>query len=56
MADGSESPPLLVGVSVTGPMSVGVMEKVCGADELLKVNTTGVLKPPPDGMIVIVPL
>ena len=48
--------PLLLGVSVTGPTAAGVMVNVCDAAELLNVSMIGVDKPPPDGMIVIVPL
>jgi hypothetical protein len=55
-AAGLVSVPLLLGVSVTGPTAVGVMVNVCDAAELLNVSTTGVDKPPPDGVTVIVPL
>ncbi len=48
--------PLFDGVRVTGPMLVGAIVKVCAAEELLNVSTIGVLRPPPDGVIVIVPL
>jgi hypothetical protein len=48
--------PLLLGVSVTGPTAVGVMVNVCDAAELLNVSTIAVDRPPPDGVIVIVPL
>jgi hypothetical protein len=50
------SVPLLLGVSVTGPTAVGVMVNVCDAAELLNVSTLAVDRPPPDGVIVIVPL
>jgi hypothetical protein len=53
--DGFASNPLFVGVSVTGPTAVGVIVNVCARAELLKVRTTGVESPPPDGVIVIVP-
>jgi hypothetical protein len=55
-AAGLVSEPLLLGVSVTGPTAVGVIVNVCGAAELLYVSVIGVDKPPPDGVIVIVPL
>ena len=48
--------PLLVGVSVTGPTAVGVMVNVCAVAELLNVLTIGVERPPPDGVIVMVPV
>ena len=50
------SPPLLVGVSVTGPTAVGVMVKVCATAELENVSTTGVDTPPPEGVRVMVPV
>jgi hypothetical protein len=37
------------------PAAVGVIVNVCGAEELLKVNTIGADNPPPDGVIVTVP-
>ena len=43
-------------MSVTGPTAVGVMVNVCAAAELLNVSTTGLDNPPPDGVIVMVPL
>ena len=55
-AAGFVSIPLLLGVSVTGPKAVGVIVNVCDAAELLYVNVIGVDTPPPDGVIVIVPL
>ena len=45
-----------MGVSVTGPTAVGVMVNVCAVDELLKVSTVALDNPPPDGVIVIVPV
>jgi hypothetical protein len=33
-----------------------MMENVCAADELLKVRTTAVESPPPEGVIVTVPV
>lgn len=44
------------GVRVTVPRAVGVIVKVCDVEELLKVKTIGVDKPPPDGVTVIVPV
>ena len=55
-AAGLVSEPLLVGVRVTGPTAVGVTVNVCAAAELLNVSTTGVDNPPPDGVMVMVPL
>ena len=55
-AAGLASEPLLAGVKLTGPTAVGVMVNVCATDELLNVSTTGVDSPPPDGVIVTVPL
>jgi hypothetical protein len=55
-ASGFVSEPLLLGVRVTGPGAVGVMVKVWGVAELLKVSTTGVDSPPPEGINVIVPV
>ena len=45
----------MVGVSVTGPIAVGVIVKVCAPDPL-NVNTIAVERPPPAGVIVIVPV
>jgi hypothetical protein len=53
---GFVSVPLLVGVKVTVPVAVGVIVKVCGAELLLHVKTMGVDRPPPAGVIVIVPV
>jgi hypothetical protein len=50
------SEPLLPGVSVTGPTTVGVIVNVCAAAELLNVKVIVVDSPPPDGLTVIVPL
>ena len=55
IAAASVNEPLLLGVNVTGPLLVGVIVKVCGVAELLNVNTTGVDRPPPEGVIVTVP-
>jgi hypothetical protein len=55
-AAGFDSGPLLVGVSVTGPAAVGVTVNVCAAAELLNVSVMGTLNPPPDGVMVIVPV
>ena len=55
-AAGLDSEPLLVGVSVNGPIAEGVTVNVWGADELANVSTTGVDNPPPDGVMVMVPL
>jgi hypothetical protein len=55
-AEGLESEPLLPGISVTGPTVAGMIVKVCGVEELLKVSTIGVLRPPPDGVMVTVPV
>jgi hypothetical protein len=46
----------LVAVSVTGPVAEGVTVNVWGTDELAKVSTIGVDNPPPDGVMVTVPL
>ena len=54
-AGGLVSEPLLLGVSVTGPTAVGLIVNVCAA-ELLNVSVIGVDSPPPDGVVVIVPL
>jgi hypothetical protein len=50
------SAPLLVGVSVTGPTTVGVMVNVCAVEEFKNVRVVAVETPPPDGAIVIEPL
>jgi hypothetical protein len=50
------SEPLFVGVRETGPVAVGIMVKVWAAPELLKVSTTGEERPPPAGVIVMVPV
>ena len=55
-AAGLVSEPLLLAVSVTGPTAVGVIVNVCEAAELLNVSVIAVDRPPPDGVIVIVPL
>ena len=55
-ADGLVSEPLLLGVSVTGPTAVGVIVNVCAVAELLKVSVIAVDRPPPEGVIVMVPL
>ena len=55
-AVGFDSEPLLAGVKLTGPTAVGVTVNVCAAAELLNVSTTGVDKPPPDGVMVMVPV
>jgi len=55
-AAGFVSDPPLLGVSVTGPTAVGVIVNVCEAAELLNVSTIAMDTPPPDGVIVIVPL
>jgi hypothetical protein len=54
--EGLASEPLLDGVNVTGPMSVGVIVKVCAAAELLKFSTIGILSPPPLGVTVMLPV
>ena len=46
----------MVGVSVTVPMAGGVIVKLCGAAELLKVSVIGVESPPPEGVRRIVPV
>jgi hypothetical protein len=51
-----DSEPLLDAVKVTGPTAVGVTVNVCGTAELLKVRVIGALKPPPLGVIVMVPV
>ena len=53
---GFDSEPLLVGVSVTGPVAEGVMVNVCPAAELLNVRVMGALNPPPVGVMVIAPV
>ena len=50
------SNPLLVSVSVTVPVTVGVIAKVCAAELFAHVSTMGVLSPPPLGVIVMVPV
>lgn len=55
-AAGLASEPLLLGVSVTGPTAVGVIVNVWGTAELLNVSVIAVDTPPPDGVIVMVPL
>jgi hypothetical protein len=55
-AGGLDSDPLLATVKLTGPTAVGVMVNVCAAVELLNVRVTGALKPPPPGVMVIVPV
>ena len=47
---------LLDGINVTVPVTVGVIANVCAVDEFENVRVIGVLKPPPDGVIVIVPV
>ncbi len=54
--DGLISPPLLVGVKVIEPASIGVIVNICGVTEPLKVKMIGVLSPPPEGVRVIVPV
>ncbi len=41
---------------MTGPTAVGAMVNVCAAAELLNVRTIAVDSPPPEGVMVIVPL
>jgi hypothetical protein len=48
--------PLLDGVNVTGPRVVGVIVNVWATAEFVKVKTIGVESPPPEGLIVIVPV
>jgi hypothetical protein len=57
-AEGSRSPPLLEGVRVMVPATVGVMVKVCVVLELEKVRTIGErpVLPAPEGVRVIVPV
>jgi hypothetical protein len=43
-------------MSVIGPVAKGVTLNVWGADEPVKVSTIAVDNPPPDGVIVTVPL
>ena len=45
-----------MGVSVTGPTTVGVMVNVCAVEEFKNVRVVAVETPPPDGAIVIEPL
>jgi hypothetical protein len=49
------STPLFVAVRVTGPAAVGVTVKVCGVAEV-NVSTIGVVSPPPEGVMVMLPL
>jgi hypothetical protein len=46
----------LDGVSVTGPVIEGVTVNVWGTDKPPNVSTIAADKPPPDGVIVTVPL
>ncbi len=46
----------MVGASATGPGAVGVTVNVCAAGVLLNVRVIGALKPPPEGMMVMVPV
>ena len=55
-AAGFDREPLLAGIHVTGPTAVGVTVNVCEAAELLKVRVIGALKPPPAGVMVMVPV
>ncbi len=55
-AVGLDSEPLLDAVKLTGPTAVGVTVNVCATAELLKVKVIGALKPPPLGVIVMVPV
>ena len=55
-AGGLVREPLLLGVSVTGPTAVGLIVNACAAAELLNVSALGVDSPPPESVIVIVPL
>ena len=55
-AAGFDSEPLLAGVSVTGPVAVGVMVNVCAVDEVLNVRVMGALNPPPLGVMVMAPV
>jgi len=48
--------PLFVGVSVTGPADVGVIVNVCAAAVFLKFKMTAFESPPPDGVIVMLPV
>jgi hypothetical protein len=50
------SEPLFDGVRVTGPTVPGVIVKIWAAEELLNVSVTALDSPPPEGVIVIVPL
>jgi hypothetical protein len=47
---------LLLGVRVTGPAAAGLIVNVCGAADPLKVSGMGVVSPPPDGVMVMVPV
>jgi hypothetical protein len=53
---GSGRPPLLVGVRLTGPTALGVRVNDCAAAELLNVSTRAPENPPPDTVMVTVPL
>jgi hypothetical protein len=55
-AGGFANEPLLRGVSTTGPTAVGVMVNVRDAEEPLNASTIAVDSPPPEGVMVIVPL
>ena len=46
----------MVGVNVTGPTANGVMVNVCAVEEFVNVSTVAVESPPPEGVIVIVPV
>ena len=52
---GFVSDPLVVGVRVMIPAAVGVIKKFGGAEELLKESMIEVVRPPPEGVIVIIP-
>ena len=54
--EGLVNEPLLVGVSVTVPLVVGVIVNVCGVADEEKVRTIGVERPPPLGVMVMVPV
>ena len=55
-AAGLDSEPLLAGVRLTGPTAVGVTVKVWAAAELLNVKVMGELNPPPEGVMVMLPV
>ena len=55
-AVGLDSVPLFVGANITGPTEAGVIVNVCGVAEPVNVRTMGVLKPPPLGVMVIIPV